>query len=187
MTNLAALLAAPATRLADVQAHLAALAGQERVRQCRALGRNKMIRLYDLAEGAPPVAPDEMVSGAGEGETVRYFGKNSLPLFANFQKWFARQEGSVVGFNRNWHGFASGAGYFTLGVVDDPRGALLFDYTRTPSSAPAGWPRPRPNETDLPFGRFIYGNLHDYGRRVTDGVIVAKADRAGQYFLLCRS
>ncbi|HZS37047.1 MAG TPA: hypothetical protein VFF06_09475, partial [Polyangia bacterium] len=70
---------------------------------------------------------------------------------------------------------------------------LLFDYTRVPQAAPAGWPPIKPNEAGL--SRFVYKNLHDFCRRVSRDVIIGSATRVDEkgveqdldsYFVLAR-
>ncbi len=72
--------------------------------------------------------------------------------------------------------FVTGPGYF---VVHAPSGdgehgeELDFDCTAAPPHEPAGLPAYHPNERGP--SRFVYGNMHDYVRRVARGVVVGKA------------
>src|SRR5437870_2697828 len=95
-----------ATKLPAIQSHLSSLDGPERVRQCRALNKRRQSRLYELAAEGGPLAPEDLLRPAADGrpgEPIRWYGKNSLPVFSHFEKHFVRQDGEVVGFNANWY------------------------------------------------------------------------------------
>jgi hypothetical protein len=178
-----------ATSYEQVAAHLDGLDAVERVRQCRALSKRQLRRLYDVAGAGPALTAEEMVSSAKEGQPVRYCGLNSLPLFRKFEKHFRSYEGQVVGINVQWHSFAVGPGYFTCGPADGKPNELLFDYTRVPAKAPDGWPRPRPNR-GFPL-RWVFKDMHDLNRRVSRDVVIGAATRLGrpinQFYVLARA
>lgn len=185
--TLSSLLDDPLLRCEQIAAHLDALNPGERVRQCRALCGRKMRRLYDLASAAAPLEIEALVSGVmAEGETVRFAGKNSLPVFSTFEKHFARLRGEVIGINVQPLSFATGPGYFTI-AKSGPQ-ELLFDYTRVPNLVPPGWPAPRGNMLGL--SRFVFGGMLDYNRRVARDVIIGCATRGGrpmgQTYILAR-
>jgi hypothetical protein len=191
-TTLDALLAAPdvdATRLAT---HLDALPPDERIHQCQALGKAAQRRLWDAAAAGEPLTIDFFVpAGTPAGTTVRFAGRNSLPMFTLFEKRFARAGDSIIGFNFQTMSFVTGPGYFTLRPAGDtaPK-EVLFDYTAVPppESAPAGWPPVRSNAAGL--SRLVYNNLHDYNRRVSRDVVIGSATRLGKpmdsYYVLVR-
>jgi hypothetical protein len=142
-----------------------------------------MLRLADLV--APARAPLE---------TVRHFGRNTLPAFTRFEKRFCRPPGQdpaapaeLWGFNFQTLAPLTGPGYF-VARADAPGGVVLVDYTRVPASAPPGWPAPRRNEVGL--SRFVYGFMVDRLRRVSEHVTIGSAARHGRdlgsWFLLCR-
>ena len=173
---------------AQLAAHLDALDTEERVRQCRALGKKQQKRLWEVCADAPAFTLEDLISSTETG-TVRWAGKNSLPLFTHFEKRFARHEGMVVGYNHNpglqWF---TGPGYFvTVPAPERPR-EILFDYTRVPSTAPSGWPPVKTNAGGT--GKLVYGNMHDFCRRVSQTVIIGAATRLGTpidaYFVLAR-
>jgi hypothetical protein len=179
----------PGPRLADVKAHLDALGADERVAQCRTLGKQQQRRLWELAQegGGLALAPDDLVA-PGDGGMVRWYGRNSLPLFRVFEKHFIRHDGAVVGLNAEGINWLVGPGYFTC-VTDPGRpGEVLIDYTRVPAQAPSGWRPARSNSFGVSF--FVYRNMHDYLRRVSDHVVIGAATRLGnpigQYFVLAR-
>src|SRR5262245_27089080 len=190
MASLRALLDQPSTTLADLQSHLAALDGAGRIAECRALGRRQQARLFELARDGGPLGPEDMVSTAAGADPVPWYGRNSLPAFTRFEKHFRRHEGNVVGFNLNpaMVTLVAGPGYYVCRVDESRPNDMLIDYTRIPDAAPAGWPRVKNNTSGL--SRFVYGNLYDYCRRVSDTVVIGAATRRGkpigQYFVLCR-
>ena len=189
MATLRELLDQPATTLADLQAHIASLDGKARIAECRKLGKRQQARLFELARDGGPLGPEDMVPAAG-GEPVPWFGKNTLPAFTHFEKHFRRHEGQIVGFNHNPGvvTMVTGPGYYVCRVDDSRPNDLLIDYTKIPDAAPAGWPRVKKNSAGL--SRFVYGNMYDYCRRVSDTVVIGAATRLGkpigQYFVLCR-
>ena len=174
---------------AELAAHLDALDAEERVRQCRALGKKEQKRLWQVCADAPAFTLEDLIPSTEPG-TVRWAGKNSLALFTHFEKRFARQDGVVVGYNFNpgvaWF---TGPGYFTTVQAPDRPREILFDYTRVPSTAPAGWPPVKANTGGT--AKLVYGGMHDFCRRVSSTVIIGAATRLGKpidaYFVLART
>ena len=173
---------------AQLAAHLDALDTEERVRQCRALGKSQQRRLWEVCAEAPAFTLEELIPSTETG-TVRWAGKNSLPMFTHFEKRFARKGADVVGYNFN-PGLAwfTGPGYFTTVQAPDRPREILFDYTRVPSTAPEGWPPVKANTSG--GGKLVYGGMHDFCRRVSSTVIIGAATRLGKpidaYFVLAR-
>lgn len=173
---------------AELAAHLDVLDTEVRVEQCRALGKRHQRRLWEVCAEAPAFTLEDLIPSTETG-TVRWAGKNSLALFTNFEKRFARHEGVVVGYNFN-PGIAwfTGPGYFTTVQAEGERAReILFDYTRVPSTAPHGdWPPVKANTSGT--GRLVYGNMHDFCRRVSSTTIIGAATRLGKpidaYFVL---
>jgi hypothetical protein len=163
----------------DIEAHLDGLSPAARLAEVLAVTGRGVKRLYEAAAAATPPALEELVPQGAEGVVI-YEGRNSLAAFSRFQKRFVRMNGLVVGYNHQTMSFVTGPGYF---VVHAPSGdgehgkELDFDYTAAPPGEPAGWPAYTPNERGL--SRFVYGNMHDYVRRVARGVVVGKAYRHG--------
>ena len=174
---------------AQLAAHLDALDATQRVEQCRALGKKMQRRLWEICAEAPAFTLEDLIPSAETG-TVRWAGKNSLPLFTHFEKRFARQAGVVVGYNFN-PGIAwfTGPGYFTTVQAPDRPREILFDYTRVPSTGPQGWPPVKPNTGGS--AKLVYGGMHDFCRRVSSTVIIGAATRLGKpidaYFVLART
>ncbi len=183
--------------LSEITAFLDGLDGAARVATCRAMPGRLQAALWKLCAGAPPVTVADMASvlvdgqelPAEEGQTVIWAGKNSLPLFTQFEKRFTRLGGAVIGYNHQSISWLTGPGYYTTVPAPDRLGEILFDYTKIPSVAPPdGWPTVQPNTRGLSF--FVYRNMHDFCRRVARGVVLGEATRLGKpidsYFLLAR-
>ena len=179
--------------LPDIQSHLAALGGEGRIRETRALGKKQLARLYDVAATGVPLTPEHMISAPPNGDPElghRWYGRNSLPAFRLFETRFIRHDGGIYGFNFNpaLVTFVSGPGYFFCRVDDKKPRELLIDYTKVPATAPASWPAVKENGAGL--SRFVYQDMYDYCRRVTDDVVIGAATRLGtpigQFFVLCR-
>jgi hypothetical protein len=183
------LLARPDCTQAQLAAHLDALSTEERVRQCRALGKKLQKRLWEVCAEAPAFTLEDLIPSTETG-TVRWAGKNSLGVFTHFEKRFGRHQGAVVGYNFNpgvaWF---TGPGYFTTVAAPGRPKEILFDYTRVPSTAPAGWPAVKPNSGGT--AKLVYGKMHDFCRRVSQTVIIGAATRLGKpidaYFVLART
>ena len=187
-TSLAALVTSSEVSREALAAHLDALSPTERVAECRALTGRQMKRLYDLAAGSTLLPEDFVSTSLAPGVTVRYAGKNSLPLFAIFEKHFARHEGEVVGMNLHAMTWATGPGYFVLHPAPERPGEVLFDYNQVPASAPPGWPVPRGNAGGI--SRFVFKDLHDFNRKVSRDVIIGSAWRRDRpmnsYYIIAR-
>ncbi len=187
-TTFVELLARPDCTQALLAAHLDALDAETRVAQCRSLGKKQLRRLWEVCADAPAFGLEDLIP-ATEAGTVRWAGKNSLPLFTHFETRFARQGGEVVGYNfQPGLAWFTGPGYFTTVAAPERPREILFDYTRVPATAPAGWPPVKPNSGGT--GKLVYGNMHDFCRRVSQTVIIGAATRLGKpidaYFVLAR-
>jgi hypothetical protein len=186
-TTLADLLAANDISQPTIAAHLDALDSETRVREVRTLSGRQLKKLWQACAGAPAFTIDDLVP-AGEGKTIRYAGKNSLPLFSLFEKRFARQGGKVVGYNFQTMSWFTGPGYFTVEASPQEPRELLFDYTKVPATAPAGWPPVKSNAAGA--SRLVYKDMHDFNRRVAREVIIGSASRLGKemdsYYVLAR-
>jgi len=192
---LAARLAETPLRLKELAALLDGASHDERVTWVRTTKRADQRRLWEAAAGFLPLALADLVPPArADGETVRHFGKNTLPAFTHFEKRFcrpARQDPrrptALSGFNFQTLSWLTGPGYF-VARVDPARPEVLIDYREVPSSAPAGWPPLRRNETGA--ARFVYGFMVDRLRRVSEHVTIGSAARNGRdlgsWFLLTR-
>jgi hypothetical protein len=182
-------------RLDETARFLDKLTHGERVEAIRAVGRKEQARLYEAAKGFAPVRNADLVPpDKADFETVRHFGKNTLPAFTHFEKRFCRPAGqdpekpdALHGFNFQTMAPVTGPGYF-VAVPDEARGEVLVDYRQVPTTAPPGWPPVKRNEAGL--SRFVYGYMVDTLRRVSTHVTIGSAARKGKdmhsYFLLCQ-
>jgi hypothetical protein len=180
---------------AEIAAFLDGLRPAERVAAIRAVGRGGQKRLYAAVAGHGAVRLAELVPPDRKAlETVRHFGRNTLPAFTHFEKRFCRPPDEDPGAPRLLWGYNAtrvaplvGPGYY-VAREDAPRGEVLVDYTRVPPAAPPGWPALRGNEGGL--ARFVYGFMVDRLRRVSEHVTIGSAARRGRdlgsWFLLCR-
>jgi hypothetical protein len=193
--GLLARLRATPIKMDEVAAYLDGLLPGDRVYAARALGRAEQRRLYEAAEGFRPVDLAQLVPAERKDQqTVRHFGRNTLPAFTIFEKRFCRPPGEDPSRPAELHGFnfqrlspLTGPGYF-VAVANESRGEVLIDYRRVPEAAPPGWPRVRSNEVGL--SRFVYGHMVDTLRGVSEHVTIGSAARRGRdlgsWFVLCR-
>lgn len=171
------------------------LGNEERLEVLRTLGAADQRRLWNVVEGFRPVRLTDLVPDkVGALVAVRHHGRNSLPLFSNFEKRFYRQEDAAPadpaelgGANFQSLSPLTGPGYFV--ASNDPnRPEVLIDYRRLPTRAPAGWPPIRDNEHGP--SRLVYGFMVDTLRRVSEHVTIGSAARNGRemgaFFVLCR-
>ncbi|MEN8159970.1 MAG: hypothetical protein ABFS41_07860, partial [Myxococcota bacterium] len=182
-------------QMKELAALLDGLSHEARVAWVRSVGRRDQRRLYEAAAGFLPLALADLVPpGCADEATVRHFGRNTLPAFTWFEKRFARPAGeaprapSVLhGFNFQTMSWLTGPGYY-VARADPERPEVLIDYREVPSTAPPGWPPLRRNEVGL--SRFVYGNMVDRLRRVSEHVTIGSAARNGRdlgsWFLLTR-
>jgi hypothetical protein len=195
MSELKARLRETPLRMKELAALLDGLAHEDRVAFIRGIGRGDQRRLYEAAAGFLPLSLADLVPPArGDGETVRHYGKNTLPAFTWFEKRFVRpagqdpqRPGALHGFNFQTMSWLTGPGYF-VAHADPARPEVLIDYREVPPAAPAGWPPVRRNETG--GARFVYGFMVDRLRRVSEHVTIGSAARKGRelgsWFLLAR-
>jgi len=197
MAKLNDILSSSEVDMSAVQAHLDSLTHDERLAECRSIGKKRQRWLYDAADGYMPIDLDFLVpEDAGDAKEVVHHGKNSLPVFTHFAKVFTRPEGDDVpdgelwGYNRG-SAFVEtyvGPGYFVT-HLHDAEGELLVDYLRVPPRRPVdGWPEVLPNSARL--SRFVYNGTQDILRGVSEHVSIGRATKRGKdmnaWFILCR-
>ncbi len=151
--------------------------------------------LWTLAASAPSTKTEDLLPTDYEPmKPVRFFGKNSLPAFTQFEKICCRAPAGqdsdrLWGYNETRVRGVVGPGYFV--VHDTPEsasGGTAFDYTMLPQRPADGWPRIKPNDAGL--SRFVYNGTIDYMRRVARDVFIGSATRGDKpmdsYFVLVR-
>ena len=163
---------------------LNAAESEERISWLRNLNKKQQVALFALAKGTQ-MSVDELHGNAGT-ITIHY-GKNSLPMFTNFQKRICCHNGVIQGYNHQSLKWLVGPGHFRVTAHDVP-GELLFDYLWAPDSVPEGFPPARSNKGGL--STLVYGDLQDVVRKVSDHVCIGRALTKGKltnnYFGLCR-
>lgn len=172
------------TLVSDVNTLAAALDSATpaaRLAWIRSLGRGQVRALWPMTQGR---ATSAQAFVRGDGVTIAE-GRNTVPLFSNFQKRFARMsDGRIAGYNHNgaiatWFG---GPGHFlTVDAVDaadaaDRHGEAWVDYRDVHPEPHPEFPVPVPNDRAI-WPRFIYGDQVDVMRRLSDHVVVGSAYR----------
>ena len=175
--------------------YLDALSHRERVAAVRSIGRREQRALYTAVDGYRPVRLVDLVPTVrAPQETVRHFGRNTLPAFRYFEKRFCRPAGAdpekpdvLWGFNFQALRPLTGPGYFVARPAPD-RPEVWVDYNHVPEERPEAWPALRRNEAGL--SRFVYGFMVDTLRGVSEHVTIGSAARKGRdmgsWFVLCR-
>ena len=179
----------------EIQRFLDDLSPEDRVVAIRATNRDEQRRLYAAVDGFAQVKLVDLVApSTADLETVRHFGKNTLPLFTHFEKRFCRgpgadpdRPGELSGWNFQALSTVTGPGYF-VAIEDTAKDEVLVDYRRLPAEQPTGWPEIARNDRGL--ARFVYGFMVDTLRRVSAHVTIGSAARKGKdlgsWFILCR-
>ncbi len=174
-----------------VCAHLDGLSHDERVKQVRRVGGRLQARLYAAADGFKPVdlasfVPDDVP----DRQWVRHHGKNSLPVFTEFEKRFVRPvtgAEELYGYNHGPTMRFVGPGYYVLREAAD-EAEMDVDYYKLPAETIEGGPKVKPNST-FPASA-VYGYMVDVMRGVSEHVTIGRAIKKGRmtgnYFILVR-
>ncbi|MFT7582504.1 MAG: hypothetical protein ACI9MR_004186 [Myxococcota bacterium] len=184
----------PTLDLAHLRMTLEGLDETSLVEAMRSIGKPEMQQLWVACEGEGTTAEDFVPRDAPVGTEIIHVGKNSLPVFNQFEKRFAHaadRPGACYGYNESPTRWAIGPGYF-VAHHDDNYGEFGVNYFVVPpagSQLPNRWPRIVPNEQGLQ--QFVYGKTIDYMRRVAEGVTIGRAVHKGKatdnYFVLVRT
>lgn len=174
-----------------VEQHLNGLSHAQRVDEVRAIPGRLQAALFaaapttglDVDFFVPPQTPERTF--------VRHFGKNSLPVFSDFEKRFARPSADADvawGFNFSPVMAVVGPGHFVLRQGNERHPEMHVDYYSIPDEQLNDAPPLRENTSGLQT--LVYGNMIDVLRRVSTHVSVGRAIKNGRdtnnYFLLCR-
>jgi hypothetical protein len=172
------------TDLTTLSAALNSAESTERVTWLRSLNKKQQAALFLMAEGTQSEVSE--VHG-GPGTVTILHGKNSLPLFTQFQKRVSNHNGVIQGYNHQSLKWLVGPGHFRV-IPHDVPGELLFDYLWAPETVPDGFPPARSNKGGL--SSLVYGSLQDVVRKVSDHVFIGRAIMNGKltnnYFGLSR-
>ena len=178
-----------------IAASLDALDSEGRKSEVLGLDPQAQRMLWDLTRGRAVTLDDMVPADRGPLETVRHFGRNTLPVFKTFEKRFCRPSADAAAQNVLW-GYNEGTsrpligpGYFICRETpDDSRGASVVDYYAVPPDKPADWPKIRSNEWGLQT--LVYSKMHDFLRKVSEGVTIGRAYKKDRQtpnlFVLCR-
>jgi len=202
IASLQALLRNPSAPMAEVSALLDGADGAARQAALFSLSGREQQALYERAAASAPLTLDDLVPPGTPALTeVIHAGKNSLPVFREFEKRMCRpDDGSarIYGYNEGFTRAFIGPGYFVayptgLATDLDPgwasRGGVVVDYFQVPQTpVAAGWPKVVPNERGLQ--RFVFRGMRDYLRKVSRHASIGAAWRGevnfNSWFVLCR-
>jgi len=176
-------------------AALNALDGDDsRVTAVRSIGGRDQAKIWAAAAGRSTSLEDIVPSSVAPATEVIHAGKNSLPVFTNFEKRFCRvadNDDVLYGYNEGATRPLIGPGCFLARHFAD-RDEVGVDYYQVPpddAALPEGWPRPVANEKGIQV--LLYAKMIDYLRKVSDHVTIGRAVKKGKetgnYFLLCRT
>jgi hypothetical protein len=178
-------------KLAEI---LDGLGHEGRVHATRTWTKKQMEAIFDACAGRPISLDFVVPPSVGSKVEVIHDLRNTLPLFTNAQKRFARLEGDVAdvgGYNRQ-HGLArvSEPGYFSVRAGEGEHdNELVIDYGLVPKSKPDVWPEIEANDRGF-LNTLVWSGMVDYLRRISEHVSIGRATKKGkpigQYFALVR-
>ncbi len=176
------------------------LSHTQRYELTQSLNAKDQKNLWALCENQAFTLNDLVPTHIPANQPVRHLGKNSLPLFSQFEKRFIRttiSDDQLWGYNEGSARPLVGPGYFVVrSTPTSPIGACVIDYEMLPgdhpdfqnSLLPSAWPEIKKNTSGI--SRFVYGFMQDYLRKVSDHISIGRAYRHGKespnYFVLCR-
>ena len=198
MSELSRLIKSRACSPEALAAHLDPLGHAQRLAQVRELCRCAQGRLWERVAAAAPLDLSFFVpEGLADQQEVIHHGRNTLPLFRNFEKRFCRPAGEtdrLFGYNEGVTRAVLGPGYFVVRTTAGNmgwarRGAVVVDYHEVPDAPVApGWPAVVDNSVG--GQRLVYHHTRDFMRRVSAHVSIGRAYkgelRLPSYFVLCR-
>lgn len=176
--------------LEGLRSYLDGLDHEGRKTATRHLAKREQARLFEAAQGFRPITLEDFVPKDVPVMTeVIHDGRNTLLAFNNFQKRFARPEGKsdeLWGYNEGNTRWIVGPGYFVTRVSGP--GEVVIDYYQIPPGKVSTWPEIQPN--GRLFSRFVYYNMQDFMRGVSQHVTIGRAARNGKnmdaWFVLAR-
>lgn len=185
----------PKLDLPRLAAVLDGMGHEGRMHTVRGWGLGRQAELFEATKGFKPLTLDHYVPSSVPALTeVIHHGRNTLPLFNNFQKRFCRPgddadsaDGAVLyGYNEGSTRGLTGPGYY---VASEKDGVLVIDYRKTPKhKVVPTWPEIIPNSKKLGF--LVYEGMVDYMHGISDHVSIGRAEKGGKmidaYFVLVR-
>ena len=188
------------TDISTIADQLNACTHEQRYALTQSLNGKDQKALWALCAGRAFLLSDLVPNHVSPTTPVRHLGKNSLPLFSQFEKRFIKtqaDENVLWGYNEGSARPLVGPGFFVVRATPDSEiGACVIDYEMLPSDhpnfkreqLPTAWPAIKSNTFGV--SRFVYGFMQDYLRKVSDHVSIGRAYRHGKespnYFVLCR-
>ncbi len=195
MSQLQQMVLAEGTSIGAIAAYLDALDPQSRAEGTRSLGPKAQRRLWRMCRGRALSVEDFVPADRGPLDPVIHYGRNTLPAFKLFEKRFCRppeghQQDVLWGYNEGATRALVGPGYFVCRPTPgDSRGEMVIDYYQVPPGRPDHWPRVRDNLDGI--SRFVYAEMHDFMRRVSEHVSIGRAYKRDREtpncFTLCRA
>ena len=164
---------------------------QARMEWLGQVNKNDMINLFEIAKDN--LEPEYFVDiKESQLKEKIHFGKNSLPMFNNFQKRFAFSNGGskteILGYNHQSMSWITGPGYFNVLSSEDGLSSCVIDYNHIPETTCDSWPSIKDNDG---FPRnLVYGGMQDYMKKISDHVSIGRAVIKGKitnnYFILIK-
>lgn len=183
---------------------------EQRLDAVHQLTGKQQSKLWTVADGFMPLTDEYFVpKDVPPLQEVIHWGKNSLPVFTQFQKRFCRKpadagapvashpkagalDAKVVsasplwGYNHQTMQPFTGPGYYVARNAD--HGEVVVDYMHVPPGKPESWPPILKNGERL--SRVVYYGMQDFMRGVSKHVTIGRAKKNGQWmnnwFLLLR-
>ena len=193
-SSLGPAIGAPGATVDSVAEIIEALGRNERIQAIRTLSGKDQQRLWELADGCRVQLTDMVPADCQPGWMVRHFGRNSLPVFTQFEKRFRLADRGETANTELWgYNFQrlarfTGPGYF-VACEDPTTHSIAIDYHRVPAFGTAGWPPLRENTAGV-VSSLVYGRMIDHMRKVSEHVTIGRAFKKGKWqpnwFVLCR-
>ena len=155
------------------------------------LGKADMVKLFELAEDN--LSPQYFVDEDKNQLTEKiHYGKNSLPMFNNFQKRFAyldeNSQKQILGYNHQSMAWITGPGYFNVLSSKEGLSSCVIDYNHIPEKTCSNWPEIEDNN-GFPKS-LVYGGMQDYMKKISENVSIGRAVIKGKitsnYFILIK-
>ena len=199
------LIESPADNYPDIRQFLNALPTAHHYQALSHLTRYQQRKLFHkCAQAEPLTLRDFIASDEAPLKTMRFYGRNTLPLVGQgrvFEKRVCRPNQSdmnggevLYGYNHTSYMSWFGPGYFVARNTPDyldwqGRGGVVIDYfSRPEGETPGDWPKYRPNW--CPPQALFYFHTRDFMRRVSDHVFIGVAYRnencLDHYFILVK-